>query len=188
MSGAIEDYGMIGDCQSVALVSRTGSIDWLCWPRFDSDACFAALLGTPRWMRACCSYRWSVSCRCMTPGWSRPSRRSSENSSSMALWIAGRGIRPGFRAATRQLSAGFLAHRAGQLCDQPRSFRRARTTAHRHRSSIVNPIASQRAGHAVTSAPPATKFGTDDRDDLDAFLAQQGVRERVAIVCEDNAG
>src|SRR3954454_19876986 len=37
---------MIGDCHSAALVSREGSIDWLCWPRFDSGACFAALVGT----------------------------------------------------------------------------------------------------------------------------------------------
>jgi GH15 family glucan-1,4-alpha-glucosidase len=41
----IEDYGLIGDCETGALVSRTGSIDWLCWPRFDSDACMIALLG-----------------------------------------------------------------------------------------------------------------------------------------------
>ena len=44
----IEDYALIGDCLSGALVGRNGSIDWLCWPRFDGDACFAALLGTPR--------------------------------------------------------------------------------------------------------------------------------------------
>jgi Domain of unknown function (DUF5911) len=45
LSSKIEVYGLIGDCQTAALVGRDGSNDWLCWPFFDSDARFAALIG-----------------------------------------------------------------------------------------------------------------------------------------------
>ncbi|MCO6430620.1 MAG: glycoside hydrolase family 15 protein [Deltaproteobacteria bacterium] len=66
MTPPIEEYALIGDCQTAALVSLRGSVDWLCFPRFDSEACFAALLGTPdhgRWLLTPCENIVSISRR-----------------------------------------------------------------------------------------------------------------------------
>jgi GH15 family glucan-1,4-alpha-glucosidase len=55
MPARIEDYALIGDCETAALVSRQGSVDWLCWPAFSSPACMAALLGSEE------NGHWSIS-------------------------------------------------------------------------------------------------------------------------------
>src|SRR6476620_7595318 len=70
----IEDYGLIGDCKTAALVGRNGSIDWLCWPRFDAGSCFAALLGDDR------HGRWWIG-----PVETKPSAGRSYRENSMVL-------------------------------------------------------------------------------------------------------
>jgi GH15 family glucan-1,4-alpha-glucosidase len=67
VAGRIEDYALVGDMQSAALVSAAGSVDWLCLPRFDSEACFAALLGTQD--HGC----WQIAPRDELEGRGRPS-------------------------------------------------------------------------------------------------------------------
>jgi GH15 family glucan-1,4-alpha-glucosidase len=63
MAARIEDYALIGDCETAALVDRNGVIDWLCWPHFSSEACFASLLGTEEngyWKISPCNGQWTT--------------------------------------------------------------------------------------------------------------------------------
>ncbi len=63
MAARIEEYALIGDCQTAALVDKSGSIDWLCWPAFSSEACFARILGTDEngyWKIAPCEGEWKT--------------------------------------------------------------------------------------------------------------------------------
>jgi GH15 family glucan-1,4-alpha-glucosidase len=75
----IEDYALIGDCLTAALVSRSGSIDWLCWPRFDKPSVFSALLGGPE------HGRWLIAPDLPAPGCPAPSVRRSYRDDSMVL-------------------------------------------------------------------------------------------------------
>ena len=102
----IEDYALIGDCQTAALVGRDGSIDWLCVPRFDSGACFAALLGDAR----------------ERPLADRPGRRAGR-AAAAATATDTLVLETEFETADGAVAADRL-HAAGERAPRPRAHRR----------------------------------------------------------------
>ena len=106
MSSPLESYGLLGDCQTAALVGIDGSVDWLCWPRFDSEACFAALLGNPS------NGRWHIGPQCVEQSVSRRYRRGT-------LILETRFDTPSGSGALRIQAPGLVDPRAATIAVNP---------------------------------------------------------------------
>lgn len=91
MPGLIEDYAIVGNCETTAMVGRDGSIDWLSLPRFDSAACFAALLGGPEnghWQIASPAHACRAAIAMVRPFWRRISRPTKALPFWWTAWAA----------------------------------------------------------------------------------------------------
>jgi GH15 family glucan-1,4-alpha-glucosidase len=174
----IEDYGLIGDLQSAALVGRDGGIDWLCLPRFDSASCFAALLGDER------HGRWVVA-----PAAGGVAARRRYRPGTLVLETEFETLEGAVRVVDFMPRRGDGPPRVMRIVEGLRGHvpMRMRLTLRPDYGSIVPWVERASDGVVATAGPDAFRLSTPLALDLDdaavtsEFTVGEGARERLTL-------